>query len=290
MELKHVTKKFDQNTVLNDISFSFNQSHIVGLIGKNGAGKTTLMKVMNGNITDYSGTVQYDDDERLGYLIEQPKFYRNKTGLYNLKFFSRLLGEGFDSSFTEKIIERFDMKGFINKKTGKYSMGMKQRLAIAISLMSKPNYLILDEPTNGMDPDSSIDILTTLKEFAQDYNIKILISSHKLEDIELICDRAIFLKNSNIVADKELTESGKVEGYTMLQLKKADFTKAQDLLKDEMSIHTVIDAEHALYLDLQQDLSNMLEKLAQHHIYPMMIDNRYKSLRDTYFSLNKEER
>ncbi|PTK86803.1 phenol-soluble modulin export ABC transporter ATP-binding protein PmtC, partial [Staphylococcus gallinarum] len=141
---------------MDHIDFDFGHSQIVGLIGKNGVGKTTLMKVMNGNIINYKGEVKLGNKENIGYLIEHPKLYDNKSGLYNLKLFAHVLGKGFDKKYTDYIIDAFGMRPYIKKKVKKYSMGMKQKLAIAVSLMNKPKYLILDEPTNGMDPDGSI--------------------------------------------------------------------------------------------------------------------------------------
>ena len=148
MKLEQITKKYGQNTVINDINFDFGNSQIVGLIGKNGVGKTTLMKVMNGNIINYQGKVDLSKDENVGYLIEHPKLYDNKSGLYNLKLFAQVLGKGFDKEYSDHIIDAFGMRPYIKKKVKKYSMGMKQKLAIAVSLMNKPKYLILDEPTN----------------------------------------------------------------------------------------------------------------------------------------------
>ena len=167
MKLQHITKKYGQNTVLDDIDFDFGESQIVGLIGKNGVGKTTLMKVMNNNIINYQGKVDMPKSENVGYLIEHPKLYGNKTGLFNLKLFAQVLGDGFDKEYANHIIEAFGMKPYIKKKVNKYSMGMKQKLSIAVSLMNKPKYLILDEPTNGMDPDGSIDVLKTIQSLVQ---------------------------------------------------------------------------------------------------------------------------
>ncbi len=105
------------------------------------------MKVMNGNIIKFDGKVDIDNADNIGFLIEHPKLYDNKSGLYNLKLFAQVLGKGFDKAYTDKIIDAFGMRPYIKKKVKKYSMGMKQKLAIAVSLINKPKFLILDEPT-----------------------------------------------------------------------------------------------------------------------------------------------
>ncbi|TBW82129.1 phenol-soluble modulin export ABC transporter ATP-binding protein PmtC, partial [Staphylococcus hominis] len=121
---------------------------------------------------------------------------------------AQVLGDGFDKEYANHIIEAFGMKPYIKKKVNKYSMGMKQKLSIAVSLMNKPKYLILDEPTNGMDPDGSIDVLKTIQSLVQQLEMKILISSHKLEDIELICDRAGLLRDGKFVQDVDMKDGG----------------------------------------------------------------------------------
>ena len=224
MQLKKITKTYKDNVVLDQIDFDFKESQIVGLIGKNGVGKTTLMKVMNNNIINYQGEVAVNREDNIGYLIEHPKLYDNKSGLDNLKLFAQVLGNGFDKSYSDKIIDAFGMRSYINKKVKKYSMGMKQKLAIAVSLMNKPKYLILDEPTNGMDPDGSIDVLETIKSLVEELQMKILISSHKLEDIELICDRAIFLRNGKFVQDVDMTK-GSNDDATIIKVKVEQLTR-----------------------------------------------------------------
>ena len=101
MKLENITKTYGNHNVLDNIDFDFGDSKIVGLIGKNGVGKTTLMKVMNGNIINYKGKVNLKDDENIGYLIEHPKLYDNKTGLYNLRLFAQVLGQGFDKAYSD---------------------------------------------------------------------------------------------------------------------------------------------------------------------------------------------
>ena len=286
MKLQHITKKYGQNTVLDDIDFDFGESQIVGLIGKNGVGKTTLMKVMNNNIINYQGKVDMPKSENVGYLIEHPKLYGNKTGLFNLKLFAQVLGDGFDKEYANHIIEAFGMKPYIKKKVNKYSMGMKQKLSIAVSLMNKPKYLILDEPTNGMDPDGSIDVLKTIQSLVQQLEMKILISSHNLEDIELICDRAVFLRDGKFVQDVDMKDGGP-EDSTILTLQKDDFNKALDSLSENFKVQQSQKESGEIIIKAQNDYRELLKSLSQLDIYPKYIETRKSSLRDTYFNINQ---
>lgn len=230
MKIENITKKYKDNTVLDNLSFSFDSSRIVGLIGKNGVGKTTIMKIMNGNIVNFKGKVNLN--QNIGYLIEHPKLYQDLSGIKNLKTISNILGVTFDKDYANKIIKAFDMESYINKKVKKYSLGMKQKLAIAVSLINKPNYLILDEPTNGMDPDGSIDVLNTIKNITNEFNMRVLISSHKLEDIELICDRAVFLRDGKFVKDVDMNNTSSQE-YTAISFNENDVEKAKNLLNSK---------------------------------------------------------
>lgn len=287
MELKSVTKKYNEHTVLDHIDFDFGQSRIVGLIGKNGVGKTTLMKVMNGNIVNYSGEVGLNKEHEVGYLIEHPKLYDNKSGLYNLKLFAQVLGAGFDKQYTDQIIDAFGMRPYVKKKVKKYSMGMKQKLAIAVSLMNKPKFLILDEPTNGMDPDGSIDVLTTIQSLVEEYDMKILISSHKLEDIELICDRAVFLRDGQFVQDVNMEEGAPTDA-TVLTVELSDFSAASDYLTEHFNVKQSQKENGEIILQAQQDYQSLLKGLAERDIYPKFIETRKSSLRDTYFNINQK--
>lgn len=287
MQLKQITKTYGNNNVLDHIDFDFGHSQIVGLIGKNGVGKTTLMKVMNGNIVNYKGEVQLSNKENVGYLIEHPKLYDNKSGLYNLKLFANVLGKGFDKKYADQIIDAFGMRGYIKKKIKKYSMGMKQKLAIAVSLMNKPKYLILDEPTNGMDPDGSIDVLKTIQSLVQELDMKILISSHKLEDIELICDRAVFLRDGTFVQDVDMKEGAPTDS-TVLNLEAGDFEAGLAYLNEHFDVIQSQKETGEVILKAQKSYKDILRGLASKEIFPEFIETRKSSLRDTYFNINQK--
>ncbi|UXR68208.1 phenol-soluble modulin export ABC transporter ATP-binding protein PmtC [Staphylococcus pasteuri] len=286
MKLEQITKKYGHNTVIDHIDFDFGNSQIVGLIGKNGVGKTTLMKVMNGNIINFEGKVNLPNDENVGYLIEHPKLYDNKTGLYNLKLFAQVLGKGFDKKYADHIIDAFGMRPYIKKKVKKYSMGMKQKLAIAVSLMNKPKYLILDEPTNGMDPDGSIDVLKTIQSLVKQLEMKILISSHKLEDIELICDRAVFLRDGTFVQDVNMKDGGPKDS-TIITIDKEDFGKSLEILTEKFHVQQSSKDNGEIIIKAQSNYKDVIQSLAKLNIYLKYIETRKSSLRDTYFNINQ---
>ncbi|MBM0782321.1 ABC transporter ATP-binding protein [Staphylococcus epidermidis] len=287
MKITNITKKYKDNTVLNHLNFSFNSSHIVGLIGKNGVGKTTIMKIMNGNIVNFKGKVDFDQNKKIGYLIEHPKLYQDLSGLKNLKNFSNILGVKFDKDYANKIIKAFDMESYINKRVKKYSLGMKQKLAIAVSLINKPHYLILDEPTNGMDPDGSIDVLNTIKDITNEFNMKVLISSHKLEDIELICDRAVFLLDGKFVEDIDMKNTSSHE-YTSISFNEIDVEKAKNHLNSK-SHGSIKKSGNILIIPKLDNYQNLLKDLANINIFPTKIEDKISTLRDTYFNINKGE-
>ncbi|MCD8802683.1 antibiotic ABC transporter ATP-binding protein [Mammaliicoccus sciuri] len=285
MKLKNIQKYYGKQHILKNIDFDFGGSQIVGLIGKNGVGKTTLMKIMNQNIMKYEGTFNKENSDKVGYLIENPKLYLNKTGYYNLNFFRNVLGTNVDDDYINMLIESFGIKPYIDKKVKKYSMGMKQKLSIAVALMNKPQYLILDEPTNGMDPDGSIDVLKTLEKVSKDLNIKVLISSHKLEDIELICDRTVFMKDGAIVEDYDMKAQSK--DVTKFIFDHSNYNEALNLLTMNYKVVTSNKQESIISVEALQDYQEVLKVLSAQNIYPKFIQNNKTTLRDQYFNINK---
>ncbi|WP_130860527.1 ABC transporter ATP-binding protein [Gracilibacillus phocaeensis] len=200
MFIDSVTKKYHGSAVLKDLSFDFKQGEIIGLIGSNGAGKSTLMKIITQTIPTYDGSVE--GNHQVGYLIEEPKLFQHKTGLAHLVYFSKIFGHTFQLSEFEQLLKNLQLYDVLHKKVKQYSLGMRQKLAIVISLLNKPSYVVLDEPTNSMDIETSLEVLQQLKKMAHEWQVGILISSHKLEDIETICDRVLFLEKGTIFEDQ----------------------------------------------------------------------------------------
>lgn len=195
IEVKNVSKKFQDHTVLNDVSVNFQSGKIYGIIGRNGSGKTVLFKSICGFFPVTSGEIvvnnkivgkEIDIPSDLGIIIEEPGFLPNYSGYKNLKFLSNIHRK-IDDKGIYSVLKRVGLEKDAHKKVGKYSMGMRQRLGIAQSIMENQSILILDEPMNGLDKSGVEDVRTLLKELREEGKT-IIIASHNSEDIRILCD------------------------------------------------------------------------------------------------------
>ena len=204
--LENVSKQIREQDVLKNINLSFDKGKIFGLIGPNGAGKTTLMRAMMNMISINSGTIQifnkeYKKDDnyiyaRIGALIEEPVFYPYMTGHQNVEYIRKL--RKLPKSVLEEIRSLTGLKKAWDKQVKRYSLGMKMRLALGICFMGEPEFLILDEPMNGLDPDGIFTLKELLKKKKED-GVTILISSHLLLELQELADEFIFLKEGEVV-------------------------------------------------------------------------------------------
>lgn len=232
--VRNINKSINGKKILSDISFDAYEGDIIGLVGKNGAGKSTLLKVMTGLYSYDSGEIYYyeynlkKDFEKamsiIGTLIESPDLYRNLSGMNNLKLFKTMF-KNVDEETIKEIVRIVEMEKYLGKKFKTYSLGMKERLGIASSLINKPRILILDEPTNGLDPVGIKNIFSMLKNMK---DTTIIISSHMLNEIEDICNKIIFINDGKIVGMKNKNDDRKKN----VMFEVDDYTKARILLRD----------------------------------------------------------
>ena len=205
-ETNNLTKKYNNKIAVNNVSIHVPEGCIYGLIGKNGAGKTTLMKMLSGLVIPTSGTISNIDKLRnVGVLIEAPGLYLNRTCFDNLKFKMMLSGT-YNEMECLRLLKMVGLKDDVRTKASKLSLGMKQRLGLALALASKSKLLILDEPMNGLDPDGMMDlrdILVSLKE----KGMTILISSHLLSELDKIADTFGFMHEGKLVKEMNRDDS-----------------------------------------------------------------------------------
>ncbi|EAF4517310.1 ABC transporter ATP-binding protein [Listeria monocytogenes serotype 4b] len=198
LKLEHVTKKIGQKNIVHDISFDIHKGEVFGLLGPNGAGKTTIIRSIVGLIRRSKGTVFINgknvDTEykaaisEVGAIIENPEFYMYMSGWANLKQFARMSQKNITDEHIREIVELVKLTGTINQKVKTYSLGMRQRLGVAQALIHSPALLILDEPTNGLDPQGMAEFRTLIRDLATN-GTSVLISSHLLSEIQQITDR-----------------------------------------------------------------------------------------------------
>lgn len=206
--VRNLTKIIHNKNILDNISFDIEQGEIVGFIGQNGAGKTTIIKCIAGlydfnrgnvNINGYDLKTNFENAlSKVGFIIENPEMYNNLSGWKNLKILS-LLYEKVDDDYLQELIKEVKLEKRIYDKVGTYSLGMKQRLGLVQALMHQPSILILDEPTNGLDPVGIMELRDILLKLRNEKNITILIASHMLSELEHICDRFIMVDNGKII-------------------------------------------------------------------------------------------
>lgn len=219
LEIKNLEKSYNKKKVLDIDSLEIEEKSIYGLIGKNGAGKSTLMKLILGLVKKDGGEIkvfgcelnsknQKDFNKNLGALIENPSFYDHLTGYENLEIISSL--KGVDKKEISKTLDLVGLKNVGKKKAREYSLGMKQRLGIAIALIGNPKLLILDEPINGLDPQGIEEMRNLFKNIVKNTSTSILISSHILDEIEKISTHIGILK------DGKLTYNGSLKDYRRL--------------------------------------------------------------------------
>ena len=215
LEVNNLNKSFGKRKIINNININICEGEIIGLIGPNGAGKTTFIKTILGLYKYDKGNVSicgYDINKdfenaikNVGCIIESPDLYLNLSGRKNLTITS-LINNISDKDYTEKVIKLLKLNSRIDDKVKKYSLGMKQRLGIANALIKKPKLLILDEPTNGLDPLGIKELREIIKYINEKLNMSVLISSHNLSEIENLCDRIIIIDNGNVIEDIEMDD------------------------------------------------------------------------------------
>lgn len=209
-----LTKKYKNFTSVNKVSLHIKKGSIYGFLGPNGAGKSTTMKMLLGLTAPTSGSFQIDGKQfpndrlailkRIGSFIEAPSFYANLTGRENLDIIRRILG--LPQNTVEDALDLVDLSQFGDRLAKKYSLGMKQRLGLAGALLGRPPILILDEPTNGLDPSGIHEIRNLIKSLPTFYDCTVLISSHMLSEIELIADDIGILNHGRMLFEGSLDD------------------------------------------------------------------------------------
>ncbi len=219
IQTNHVSKKFKQTDVIKDLSMSVKKNSVYGLLGPNGAGKSTFLKMVTGIIRPTSGEIIFNNHPwtrkdllHIGSLIESPPLYENLTAFENLKVRALLLG--ISTNRCHQVLQQMDLMDTNNKKVANFSLGMKQRLGIALALLNNPQLLVLDEPTNGLDPFGIEELRVMIRTFAAS-GIAVIISSHILSEIQQVADDIGIIYNGTLLYQDKIDAHKNLEQLFM---------------------------------------------------------------------------
>lgn len=300
LSVSNLTKDYKDKRVVNDVCFSLFPGQIFGFVGPNGAGKSTTIKMITGLIPISSGDVRIcgysiktsfkKAISKVGAVVEMPQLYTYMSGLKNLKLFASLHGEKAVKRIPD-IVKLVGMENRIKDKVSTYSLGMKQRLGIAQALLSKPKLLILDEPTNGLDPNGIVEIRNILKILAQKENMTIIISSHNLAELEQTCDVIGLINNGRMIEYKTMEQINSiVESKQRIQFMCNYPNYAASLLKTKFNLPSKVVGNSVILPLKERNLATIITFLTYKKIKIYGIKKIHKSLEELYFELLNKDR
>ncbi|WHX49964.1 ABC transporter ATP-binding protein [Paenibacillus woosongensis] len=294
LSVNQVSKKIGGKLLVNRLSFDIHKGEIVGLLGPNGAGKTTTLRMIVGLISMSEGDIFVMDKSirrnfteaiaHIGGIIENPEFYRHMSGYDNLKQYQRM-AEGITEERIMEVAKLVGLEQALHMRVKAYSLGMRQRLGIAQALLHRPSILILDEPTNGLDPAGIREMRDYLKQIARDEGIAILVSSHLLSEMELMCSRVIVIQQGELVTVRSLEEHQSETEYAKLKLRVDDAVRAKERLQrmEEVIITGIAPESREITVTVREHyIPRMVQALGEERIGLYRMEESRESLEDEF--------
>ena len=294
LTVSNLTKKFGYLTAVKDLSFTIEKGNVYGILGPNGSGKSTTLGIVLNVVNKTSGEFSWFDGntsthealKKVGAIIERPNFYPYMTAVQNLKLVCKIKEVG-----TDKIQEKLELVGLWERKDSKfrtYSLGMKQRLAIASALLNDPEILILDEPTNGLDPQGIHQIREIIKKIATQ-GTTILLASHLLDEVEKVCSHVVILRKG------EKLYSGRVDGmmasHGFFELKTENMDSLVSFLENDGHFGNIKRENGVVtaFLNDEMDAEKLNELLFKKGIVLSHLVKRKESLEEQFLTLTKTQ-
>lgn len=288
LKCDNINKVIKKKQILNNVSFELNEGEILGFIGPNGAGKTTTIKLILGLQSITSGMVKingYDVQkdfvhaiERVGAIVENPDFYMYLSGRKNLELVANMY-KGVSKERIDEVVKLVGLENRINDKVSKYSLGMRQRLGIAQAIINKPNLLVLDEPTNGLDPEGIKELREFLVKLSKEENMAIFISSHNLAELESFCNKICIIKNGEVIENSSIEEL-KSEKIDEKNIYTVEINDTKLLEKDEKI--SIIDGTHFKLIIEKENVPEFIEMLINKNVKIYEIKEERVSLEEAF--------
>ncbi|MFF2447672.1 ABC transporter ATP-binding protein [Neobacillus sp. NPDC058068] len=298
VELTNVTKVIKGRTIIDDISFQVNKGEVFGFLGPNGAGKTTtirmivgLMGITSGDITIGGASInsQFEEAVRhVGAIVENPEMYKFLSGYQNLVHYARM-SKGITKEKIRETVELVGLTDRINDKVKTYSLGMRQRLGLAQCLLHDPDVLILDEPTNGLDPAGIREIRDYVRLLAREKNMAVIVSSHLLSEMEMMCDRIGIIQNGRLIDVQHMKEF--VNGSeVMYELEVAPSETALSILRAHYPHASATLSNNGVAVELPKiEIPNIVKVFVQEDIKVFGIKEVAKTLEDRFLEVTAEK-
>ncbi|ANE46607.1 bacitracin ABC transporter ATP-binding protein [Paenibacillus swuensis] len=249
LSLRHVTKRIGRTKVIDDLTFDVTEGEVFGFLGPNGAGKTTTIRMMVGLMSITEGEIyikgkniktEFEQAIRhVGAIVENPEMYKFLSGYHNLIHYARMI-PGITKERIDEVIQLVKLEDRIHDKVRKYSLGMRQRLGVAQALLHRPSLLILDEPTNGLDPAGIRELRDYLRHLTRTEGITVIVSSHLLSEMELMCDRVAVLQHGKLVDVKGIEDFVGSDDKAQTYLIEAELTEKALKLLESMDFVTSV--------------------------------------------------
>lgn len=294
VSVKHLCFSYGVRLILKDIDFELYPGEIFGFLGPNGSGKTTTIKLMLGLLPITSGrvTICGKDVSRefeaalanVGGIVENPEMYSYLSGKQNLELFRRM----FDSVPRERIDELAELVGLsdrINDKVSKYSLGMRQRLGIAQALLGDPKVLVLDEPTNGLDPAGIKDLRDLLKKLAAEKGVAVFVSSHQLAELDLMCDRVAVLNSGKILRTLTIDEIRNPDGEGKVELAVNIAPESAAAVPEDIPLR--LDGARLVGSVKEEDIPSIISALAVAGVMITGVERKQRTLEDVFLELTR---
>jgi len=297
VQTQNLSKKYGSFNSVNRVDLHVQEGEIYGFLGPNGAGKTTTLKMLLGLVKPSEGTIKIFGESlnknrssilhRTGSLIESPSYYGHLTGLENMKVMQQL--RNVPDKNVDEALRIVRLENHKNKKTEQYSLGMKQRLGIAMALLAFPKLLILDEPTNGLDPAGIGEIRELIKSLPSSYGITVLLSSHLLSEIDQIATSVGIISEGNLLFQGKM-ETLRKKSKSSIFLKTGDNSKAEHLLLTQG--YCPVESDNWLVFEnlIDTKVAEMNKFLVDHNIPVTRIEEHKKSLENIFLEITGKER
>ncbi|WP_456277024.1 ABC transporter ATP-binding protein [Bacillus sp. AK128] len=300
VQIQNVTKKIKGKTIIDSLNFEVNKGEVFGFLGPNGAGKTTTIRMMVGLMGITSGDIKISgfsvrkDFEKavrnVGAIVENPEMYKFLSGYDNLLHFARM-SKGIEKEKIDEVVDFVGLTNRIHDKVKTYSLGMRQRLGLAQSLLHDPKVLILDEPTNGLDPAGIREIRDHLRKLARERDIAVIVSSHMLSEIEMMCDRIGIIENGQLV-DVQLVQEFVQSADKYYQLQVSAIDDAVDVIQKLFPPLSINASENYVSFKLtKEEIPLIIEELVRSNIKIYEVKEMAKTLEERFLEVTgkKEE-